>query len=168
MTESHWLSGKSTDVIHGPVVKADRPSQLGLSAEVWIALGVCILLFLMNRYFARPWVHTNVAGGPILIVVNSIPNFVEAITGTVTLAGLTLSFQRLWKYEKTVYVLATSIAGLFVFASELNWFTYRGPNISDINDLFASAMGLVVVFFVLWRYGIFDVREEGHHGGGRK
>ena len=146
-----------------------RPRQrpdFGLSPAIWIAIFLAATSFLLNRHIVRPWVIQNTDYELILILVNSLPNLVEAITGTIMIAGLLLVVRpanggsSVFSDDSLVYALATLIAGLFVFASELNWIQFRGPNVRDAYDLAASALGLVLVYFLMRRFGLYDRRDN--------
>ena len=148
-------------------MRTDWRQDFGLSPAIWIAILLAALSFLLNRHIVRPWVLQNADHGIILILVNSLPNLVEAITGTVTIAGFLLVARRptispsFLSNDSTVYVLATVIAGLFVFSSELNWIQFRGPNVRDNYDLAASALGLISIYYLMRRFGLYD-RRDGH------
>lgn len=146
-------------------MERSKPFRGGLSPEIWIVIGLCALAFLLNRHIVRPWVLENAVHGPVRIVVNSLPNLVEAIVGTITIAGF---LSEIWRRVvgptfnsdcTTVYAAATVIAGLFVISSEVNWMRFRGPNVYDPNDLAASVFGLILIYFLLARFGLFYERE---------
>ena len=123
-------------------------------------IGLCALAFLVNRHAVRPWVLDNVEGGPATVLVNSLPNLIEAIIGTIDVALVLLIIVRRNLRLKhcightTMYVVATVIAGLFVISSELNWIHFRGPNVYDPNDIVASIFGLLITLFLLTRIGL--------------
>ena len=142
-------------------MQGSKPFRGGLSPEIWIVIGLCALAFLLNLHIVRPWVLENAVNGPVTVVVNSLPNLVEAIVGTITIAGFLLDIRqrvagpRFYSDSTTVYAVATVIAGLFVILSEVNWIRFRGPNVYDPNDLVASVLGLFLIYFLLVRFGIY-------------
>ena len=146
-------------------MQGSKPFRGGLSPEIWIIIGLCALAFLLNRHIVRPWVLENVVSGPVTVVVNSLPNLVEAIVGTIWIAGTLLDIwrrvggPRFYLDCTYIYKVATVIAGLFVILSEVNWIRFRGPNVYDPNDLAASVLGLFLVYFLLVRFGLFYERE---------
>ena len=139
-------------------MQGSKPFRGRLNPEIWIIIGLCALAFVLNRHIVRPWVLENVVSGPVTVVVNSLPNLVEAIVGTIWIAGILLE---IWRRVNctTIYAVATVIAGLFVILSEVNWIRFRGPNVYDSNDLAASVLGLFLIYFLLARFGIYYERE---------
>jgi len=125
-----------------------------------MVIGLSALAFLVNRHVVRPWVLNNMDGGPATVLVNSLPNLVEAIVGTIDVAIILLVIVRgnAWFRRHightTIYVAATAIAGLFVISCELNWIQFRGPNVYDPNDIVASIFGLLITLFLLTRIGL--------------
>jgi len=152
-------------------VQGSKPFRGGLSAEIWIVIGLCALAFVLNRHIVRPWVLENVANGPVTVVVNSLPNLVEAIVGTIMIAGILLDIwrrvvgPRVYSDCKTVYAVATVTAGMFVISSEVNWIRFRGPNVCDPYDLAASVFGLFLIYFLLARFGLFYERAAESESG---
>ena len=146
-------------------MQGSKPFRGGFSPEIWIVIGLCALAFLLNRHIVRPWVLENAVNGPVTVVVNSLPNLVEAIVGTILIAGILLDIwrrvggPRFYLDCTTIYAVATVIAGLFVISSEVNWIRFRGPNVYDPNDLVASVLGLFLIYFLLVRFGLFYERE---------
>jgi len=146
-------------------VQGRKPFKGGLCPEIWIVICLCALAFLINRHIVRPWVLENTVSGPVTVVVNSLPNLVEAIVGTITIAGFLLDLRqrvagsRFYSDSTIVYAVATGIAGLFVISSEVNWIHFRGPNVYDPNDIAASLLGLFLIYFLLKRFGLFYERE---------
>lgn len=142
-----------------------KPFKAGLSPKIWIVIGLCAVAFLLNRHIVRPWILENTVIGPVTVVVNSVPNLVEAILGTILIAGFLLEIRRrvagprFYSDSTIVYAVATVIAGLFVISSEVNWIRFRGPNVYDPYDLAASVFGLFLIFFLLKRFGLFYERE---------
>ena len=145
-------------------MQGSKPFRGGFSPEIWIVIGLCALVFLLNRHIVRPWVLENAVNGPVTVVVNSLPNLVEAIVGTILIAGILLDIwrrvggPRFYLDCTTIYAVATVIAGLFVILSEVNWIRFRGPNVYDPNDLAASVLGLFLIYFLLVRFGLFYER----------
>ena len=146
-------------------MQGSKPFKGRFNPEIWIIIGLCALAFVLNRHIVRPWVLENVVGGPVTVVVNSLPNLVEAVVGTIWIAGILLEIWRKVRGSRfyldftAIYAVATVIAGLFVISSEVNWIRFRGPNVYDPNDLAASALGLFLVYFLLVRFGLFYERE---------
>jgi len=113
----------------------------------------------MNKVYLRPWILENEVLGLPLIVTNSLPNFLEAIIGTLILTGILLqiyhSFIREKRKIKVVYlhILAVLIASIYVIAQELKFHNLGGNNIYDPYDLLASFVGLIGTFGVIQLFG---------------
>lgn len=151
-------------MVGGAVIR-DRKQYSGwLTPGIWVVIGLSALAFLVNRHAVRPWVLHNVDEGLATVMVNSLPNLVEAIIGTIDIAIVIFLVVRAntWLRRRigymTMYVAATTIAGFFVISSELNWIRIRGPNVYDPNDIIASVIGLFMILFLLTRFGL--VREQ--------
>ena len=146
-------------------MKSGRLTPGLLSPGVWVVIALCAVVFLANHHIVRPWVLHSVDGGPAVVIVNSLPNFIEAIIGTIDIAiALALLARASSWFRHRVkgnmqYVIATAIAGVFVVLSELNVISIRGPNVSDPNDIVASILGLLTVLAVLVRFGLLSEHE---------
>ena len=119
-----------------------------------------ILVIAGNKFWLRPWVREHVDSSLLLIVVNSLPNFVEAVIGTVALAGIGLVLrtrfpQHLSKFsDRVIYAIATIMASIYVISQELNFHSLGGNNTYDPYDLVASVIGLVTAAMVLHTHGL--------------
>ena len=60
---------------------------------LWVVIIVNLAAFVLNKHLLRSWVLQRVESGPFVILVNSLPNLVEAVVGTVTLAGMLMSLR---------------------------------------------------------------------------
>jgi len=117
-------------------------------------------VFVANRFVLRPWVVER--GGPegALVVVFSVPNFVEAVMGTLVLTALGLLARarypdRLGRVsEETVQVGATALAGIYVLTQEFGIHDLGGANVVDPWDAVASVLGLVVALICMRRWGV--------------
>jgi uncharacterized membrane protein len=133
--------------------------EIRINKYVPYLFGLSILLFLMNKVYLRPWILENEVLGLPLIVTNSLPNFLEAIIGTLILTGILLqiyhSFIREKRKIKVVYlhILAVLIASIYVIAQELKFHNLGGNNIYDPYDLLASFVGLIGTFGVIQLFG---------------
>ncbi len=150
----------------GNVIPARKPHTGWLTPGIWMVIGLSALAFLVNQHVVRPWVLDNVDGGPATALVNSLPNLIEAIIGTIDVALIlwvivrNVAWLRRHVRHTTIYVTATAIAGLFVISTELNWILFRGPNVYDPNDIVASILGLIGILFLLTRFGLVTERRH--------
>ncbi len=126
-----------------------------------IIIGVIISL-AVNRFLFRPWVVENIGGGFLLVFVNSFPNFLEAVIGTILVALLLLQCRQQFNLPSknmknaSVYLLASVITGIYVVLQELKIHNLGGENIYDPYDVVASLVGLVVANIVITRYDLTD------------
>lgn len=117
------------------------------------------LLFVANKFYLRPWVLRLEWDGIAEIFVFSVPNFAEAIMGTIAVTGILLQARRYfqWKVRETsLYTLATLAAGIYVVSQELKFHNLGGNNVYDPNDLMASLVGLVLTFALVNLYGFTE------------
>ena len=93
---------------------------------LWVVIIVNLAAFVLNKHLLRSWVLQRVESGPFVILVNSLPNLVEAVVGTVTLAGMLMSLRdnseslARWLTDRRLYFGATILAAAFVVPQELN------------------------------------------------
>jgi hypothetical protein len=126
---------------------------------VRILFASCLVVFILNKFAIRPWIVANHDSGVLLSISYSLPNFIEAIMGTVLISGVFCFFrQRPTKLrhrptDSTIYLMATLIAGTYVLAQEFKLHSVGGNNVYDFNDVLASILGLVVVYLMLTRFG---------------
>jgi len=127
-------------------------------------------VFVANRFVLRPWVVER--GGPegALVVVFSVPNFVEAVMGTLVLTALGLLARarypdRLGRVsEETVQVGASALAGTYVVSQELGLHDLGGANVVDPWDVGASLLGLIVALGCMRRWGVLRGGAAGLRG----
>jgi len=126
---------------------------------LWVVIAVNLAAFVLNKHFLRSWVLRRVESGPFVILVNSLPNLVEAIVGTITLAGMLMSIRSKseslarWLTERRLYFGATILAAAFVVPQDLNWINLDGNSVYDHYDMAASIIGLVTINQILVRFG---------------
>ena len=90
------------------------------------------------------------------IILLSLPNFFEAIIGTLTLTAVGLMINYRWCKKlqinpRLIYFLAVIVAATYVTLQELNVINTRANATMDENDLIFSAIGLIVGFSIVWR-----------------
>ncbi len=118
-----------------------------------------LLIYFLSKFLIRPLVLAKEIHGFGEIVVMSIPNFIEAIIGTLNIAGLLLMAKRARPkiFSRismlSVYFLATALAAGYVITQELNLFSLGGSNVTDTFDILASGIGLFVALVILVRFG---------------
>jgi hypothetical protein len=118
-----------------------------------------MLLFILNKIFLRPLIIKNEITGFALILSNSIPNFFEAVMGTLMLTAILyatrLSFLDKAKILKdsNIHIVAVVLASMYVISQELKFHNLGGNNIYDPNDLIASIIGLIGTFIIIEKFG---------------
>ncbi|MCG8332439.1 MAG: hypothetical protein MI974_32435 [Chitinophagales bacterium] len=136
--------------------------ELAIKTYVRYFFGISILFFVSNKLWIRPWILARDVPDFIKVFVLSVPNFIEAIVGTIVVTGLLFRAQQyfnkqLGKYKAThVYLTAVSIAACYVLTQEYKIHNLGGNNVFDIYDVIASILGLVVTFGVIYKYGFLD------------
>lgn len=120
-------------------------------ARIQIYLTIVFLFFKL----IRPSVVQRASPEFLKIMVLSLPNFFQAVTGVFVLTGLGLlindKFNKKYAISPTIiYLSAVILAGIFVITQELNIYNLRGNNTSDPNDIIFSCIGLVVAYGMVW------------------
>ncbi len=121
---------------------------------------VVLVLFVLNKLLIRPWVLDVNLGFPSLLIVNSFPNFAEAVVGTLVVTNLILLLRlkvralSLRLSNCRVCLLASLISGFYVISQELEIHNIGGNNVYDPNDIAASIIGLIFINIIFARYGV--------------
>lgn len=118
------------------------------------------VVFVLNKFWIRPWILENNMPQLFDIIVLSLPNFIEAVMGTISIAGILLYIQ--FRYpknfgawnEKTIYFIAIFLTGIYVVLQEFKIHNLGGRNTYDPWDVVASVLGLMVTGVVLNRWGL--------------
>jgi len=113
--------------------------------------------FILNRFVIKPWQLAHDIHPLGVIIVNSLPNFFEAIMGTILLAGIGLEARSRFGggiKDDAIYVMASFLAALYVFAQEFQLHSLGGNNVYDPYDVSASVIGLVLIYRVMWKFGL--------------
>ena len=58
--------------------------------------------------------------------------------------------------ERSVYLIATFLAGVYVLSQEVKWHNLGGNNVYDPYDVVASLIGLVVINRIFSHFGFLD------------
>lgn len=121
------------------------------------------LLFVCNKFLLRPWILDSDSPSIFKITVLSLPNFIEAVMGTILLTGILTFLQyRIYLFTSlktnTLYGIAVSLAGIYVVLQEFKIHNLGGRNIYDPYDVLASLLGLITIFFILKRKGFVEKR----------
>jgi hypothetical protein len=93
------------------------------------------------------------------VLVNSLPNLIEAIVGTVLLSGMLFTLRDhsnraiLQVEDSKLYLAVLIIAGICTVTQELNWVNHRPNNVIDPFDFIASLMGLITMNRLFNRFG---------------
>jgi hypothetical protein len=109
--------------------------------------------------FVRKWISERDIPDFIELISYSIPNFFEAILGSLILTAIFLRFKNLLgKRGKTlktkhIYILVFLFSSVYVISQELNFLTLGGKNIYDPNDIAASILGLLFTYLLIHFYG---------------
>ena len=141
--------------------------EIQIKKYIRYLFGISILLFILNKLYLRPWILENGLSEFVLTLTYSIPNFLEAIIGTLTLTGILLQIQQYFNNkigtikEINIRILAVVIAAIYVLSQELKFHNLGGNNVYDPNDLIASIVGLIGTFVVIQIFGfVYKLEKE--------
>ena len=136
--------------------------ELAIKTYVRYFFGISILFFVLNKLWIRPWMLARDVPEFIKIFVLSVPNFIEAIVGTIVVTGLLFRAQQyfnkqLGKYKDVyIYLAAVCIAALYVLTQEFKIHNLGGNNVFDPYDVIASILGLMTTFGVIYKFGFLS------------
>lgn len=137
--------------------------EIAIKKYVRYLFGIGFLIFMLNKFYLRPWVLENELSEPFQIVVLSIPNLIEAILGTIILTGILLQL-RYYSNKKikdsSIYLIAVGISSLYVISQELKFHNLGGNNVYDPYDLIASILGLLMIFMIIKKFGFMDLKQK--------
>lgn len=137
-------------------------NELGIKNYIRLLYLALFILFILNKTLIRPWVLSHTDSSLLIIIVNSFPNFCEAVMGSVTLAGLGALFRRWFPKQlgdiKNVWLYAgvLFVASIYVITQEFKLHNLGGRNVYDPFDVVASVIGLVLIYGLFNRYGMFS------------
>ena len=140
--------------------------EISIKKYVRYLFGTAILVFILNKLYLRPWILENDVPDIFLIVTYSIPNLIEAVIGTLILTGILLQTRQYFNQkfgnlkDVQVYVLAVSVASIYVISQELKFHNLGGNNVYDPYDLIASIVGLMGTFVVIQNFGFVNKVEK--------
>ena len=126
---------------------------------------IIIPIFIFFK-FIRPSVLNSSSPQFFKVALLSLPNFFEAIIGTLTLTGIGLLIndslsERHQIKPKLIYLLAVVLAGIYVSTQELKIHNLGGNNVYDRNDLIFSFIGLMIGYWiVVWIKPIVNIDSE--------
>ena len=133
---------------------------MNFHAYVRYVFPLALVVFVLNKFVLRPWVLERDSAEALVVLVNSLPNFIEAIMGTLLLTVMALQLrtrfrERLGRLnDSSIYLIASALAGLYVVSQELKFHNLGGNNVYDPYDLLASLLGLSLVNMVFHKYGV--------------
>lgn len=120
-------------------------------------------LFVLNKLYLRPDVLENDYPEILQIVILSLPNYCEAVMGTLLLAGIVLQLRqfpdsRAGRFiADHAYTIAVILASIYVISQELKFHNLGGNNVYDPYDLVASIVGLALAYAVLRKFGLLEI-----------
>lgn len=112
-----------------------------------------VVLFIVGKSWLRPRVLEADAPAFLDVFVLSLPNFCEAVAGTLLVAAIALVVNRRWLADRfgnmIIYVGATAASAVYVVLQELEIHDLGGRNVYDPWDVAYSVAGLAVAFGIL-------------------
>ncbi len=137
--------------------------EITIKKYVRYLFGIVFILFILNKFYLRPWVLENDLPELFQIFVFSIPNLIEAILGTIILTAILLQLRQYSNKkikDSSIYLIAVSISSLYVISQELKFHNLGGNNVYDPYDLIASILGLLLIFMIIKKYGFMDLKQK--------
>ena len=140
-------------------------TKLVIKKYIRLLFLTAFIMFVLNKLYIRPFVLENDYPHIFQIVVLSLPNFSEAIMGTILLTGILFELRQLLgyklKYIKTSYVYfsALILASTYVISQEFKLHNIGGNNVYDPYDLVASCIGLALTYITILKFGFLDISE---------
>ena len=139
--------------------------EIAIKKYVIYLFGIAFFVFILNKFYLKPWVLGNELPELFQIFVFSIPNLIEAILGTLILTGILLQLRKYSDKAKkikdsSVYLIAVGISSLYVISQELTFHNLGGNNVYDPYDLIASIIGLLMTFTIIHTFGFADELEK--------
>jgi len=139
--------------------------ELPIKKYVKYLFVLAILIFILNKLLIRPWILENKVSELLLITSFSLPNLMEAIVGTLILTGILLQARQYFNEnfgsikESHTYLVAVSIASIYVISQELKFHNLGGNNVFDYYDIIASIIGLISTYAMILLFGFSDELE---------
>lgn len=133
--------------------------EITIKKYVRYLFGIVFILFILNKFYLRPWVLENELPELFQIFVFSVPNLIEAILGTIILTGILLQLRQYSNKkikDSSIYLIAVIISSLYVISQELKFHNLGGNNVYDPYDLIASILGLLMIFMIIKKFGFMD------------
>ncbi len=115
---------------------------------------VLIILFVFFKFVRAAVLESN-SFEWVKITLLSLPNFFEAVIGTLILTGIGLYLNHRFLGEKRriknnlIYIVASFIAGIYVITQELKIHNLGGNNVFDWYDILFSIIGLIVGYLIV-------------------
>lgn len=139
--------------------------EIPIKKYVRYLFGIAILIFILNKFYLRPWILEHDVTDIFVIVTYSIPNLIEAIIGTLILTGILLQVRQYFNKQfgaikvTYIHIIAVSIASIYVISQELKFHNLGGNNVYDPYDIVASVIGLTGTFGIIQLFGFTDEIE---------
>ncbi len=137
--------------------------EITIKKYIRYLFGILFILFILNKFYLRPWVLENELPELFQIFVFSVPNLIEAILGTIILTGILLQLRQYLNKkikDASIYLIAVSISSIYVISQELKFHNLGGNNVYDPYDLIASILGLLIIFMIIKKFGFIDLKEK--------
>tara|TARA_R110000868_G_scaffold304437_7_gene565042 strand:+ start:12473 stop:12973 length:501 start_codon:yes stop_codon:yes gene_type:complete len=129
---------------------------------------VVFLTFPIIKGILRPWAISTIPDSFFTTALFSYPNFAEAVLGLSSVSTILFVFRN-WCRERFdrnlfqdefLYLISGFLSAVFVITQELKIHDLGGENIYDINDIYASCIGLIFTLSLLFKYGVFTQKNS--------
>ena len=116
---------------------------------------VVVVAFVVNKFLLRPYVLAHEFPLAARIFVLSVPNFLEAIAGSMLLCNLALAGRhrnyvgiRAFSNQQ-IYCAAVVVTAIYVVSQEFKLHNLGGANVYDPFDVVFSVVGLFLAYWLL-------------------
>ena len=120
-----------------------------MKGHIRVLFFVTFVAFAVNKLALRPWVLSVEGLEGLKLFSYSFPNFCEAVMGSILLSYMGLNLRGRYEAlshitERLVIYIASLLAAIYVLTQEFRIHNLGGNNIFDMNDVYASLIGLVL------------------------
>jgi hypothetical protein len=132
---------------------------------VRIIFWVSFVVFILNKRYLRPWIAKSNLPEAFSIITYSLPNFIEAILGTILVTGIVFQIRKHLNSnakDNIIYIISVLLTSIYVISQELKYHNLGGNNVYDPNDLIASILGLIAMLVMFYFFG-FIVKSKAMH-----
>ncbi|WP_411031349.1 hypothetical protein [Spongiimicrobium sp. 3-5] len=133
-----------------------------IKKHIRILFWVSFAIFVLNKFYLRPWVLESDLPNAFSILVFSIPNLIEVILGITVITGILFQLKRHFNNDLKdilIYLISALLTAFYVISQELGYHNIGGNNVYDYYDIIASVLGLILMFGIFVLFGFISNPE---------